>query len=1063
MKRVLIVLSCLMFAGLAVAQERTGNINGIVTDLEKNALPGVTVTLTGLTTSPIATTTSAEGKFRFLSLFPGREYQIKIELQGFKTGVQTGIIVELGKDTDLTLTLEQGKLEEKITVVALSPVVQAKKTQVTTNVSYDQLQSLPSARDPWVVLQMAPSVFIDRENIGGSESGQQSSMMSKGSTTQEWTMDGVQITDLSSGGSPGYYDFDAFEEMNISTGMLDVEHRSPGIVVNLVTKRGGNRTSMAGRFYLLDERFQSELPASRLAELGVPGYNKTIDSKDFGFNAGGPIFKDKVWWWGSYGVNEIWVATTTNPNDKTYLTNLDAKLNFQIVPENRAEIFIQSGKKEKFGRSSSLSYPSGWDQLGKYHFGSPTIKIQDEHMFGDNVFVSARYGFTDAGFGMWPQNDRSMSKVAYYDQTASLWNNSQTWWFSDRPHKFGVAQVQYFSDNLFGTNTAHEIKVGFEVNHNEATFQGYEFAGNFYYNTNYYQPTVDWDGNGTQDIVRDAFGINISRLYVPRNSVQSTSGNKRLAAYASDTISFGRFNLTASLRWDRDRPYSNELTARAVYLNDVDLRSRENYYEVTQSFYTPGTAEKIAALIPEKSRPGAVPGKYYDTFSPRVGLTYDLFGTGKTILKLGGSMYRGGGLGTGYWLKSGTGGSMNFWWADLNKDKKCDFTELYWANYNVATRPVYRVFDDAGNFVGNYAREFGLHWTGWNWADPLALTDPYAKVDLDNWEPSTTLEGMVSIEHEIMKDFGISLTYSYRRFGNYSWARSYYPESVFPGLGNHIRSQSDYELAGTIPGTLIDPNTGKSYDTKEAAGKPWYTLKNIPETASTSYSMLTMMDSERHDAYWGLDLVVTKRLSNRWMANGSVTYQMQKSHYGPNGYTDPTGMWAYEDSIYGTSLGGNSGKVGVNFFTRWEFKISGLYQLPWDTSVSGTLSAHEGAFVGESFGIQNLLLNPRDNSRSMPTMKYDNRNRLPDVFQLNFKVEKMIRVTDLARMYFSFDLFNVLNKDTIMRQYDNSYGTFRVGADGQTTTVYTAPGSTNYKPIEIMNPMIFRLGVRFQF
>ncbi len=73
--------------------------------------------------------------------------------------------------------MEQGKLEEQITVVALTPIVQAKKTQVTTNVGYEQLQSLPSARDPWVVLQMAPSVFIDRENIGGSESGQQSGMI----------------------------------------------------------------------------------------------------------------------------------------------------------------------------------------------------------------------------------------------------------------------------------------------------------------------------------------------------------------------------------------------------------------------------------------------------------------------------------------------------------------------------------------------------------------------------------------------------------------------------------------------------------------------------------------------------------------------------------------------------------------------------------------------------------------------------------------------------------------------------------------------------------------------
>ncbi len=175
MKRALIVLSCLMLAGLAVAQERTGNINGLVTDLEKNPLPGVTVTLTGLTTSPIATTTSAEGKFRFLSLFPGREYQVKLELQGFKTGIQTGIIVELGKNTDLTLLIEQGKLEEQITVVAPDARRPGRRRKSPPTSAPAPLQSLPfRARSPRSCCRWPPRSSSTARMCRQLGSGQQS-------------------------------------------------------------------------------------------------------------------------------------------------------------------------------------------------------------------------------------------------------------------------------------------------------------------------------------------------------------------------------------------------------------------------------------------------------------------------------------------------------------------------------------------------------------------------------------------------------------------------------------------------------------------------------------------------------------------------------------------------------------------------------------------------------------------------------------------------------------------------------------------------------------------------
>jgi hypothetical protein len=1104
MKRLFIVLFCVVLTGALFAQEKTGNINGLVVDRDKNPLPGVNVTLTGPTIAPMTTQSNAEGRFRFLSLFPGNEYTLKLELQGFKTRVEERIIVNVGINADLVLTLEQGKIEEQVTVIATTPMVQAKKTQITHNVSYDALQSLPSARDPWVMLQLTPGLFIDRENVGGNESGQQSTFMQKGTTTQEWTLDGVQITDLSSGGSPGYFDFDAFEEMQISTGQLDVEHRSPGTVINLVTRRGQNRMSLAGRFYWTDQNFQATLSPQEIANLGVPGYNHILDIKDFGFNVGGPVLKDKIWWWGSYGIQEIKTIVAAGTSDNTFLTNLDAKLNFQLIPENRAEIFVQAGKKEKFGRSASLSVPLGWNQYGKYHFGSPTISIQDQHMFGDNLFVTVRYGFTDAGFGMWPVADEKIQHLVWYNIEKNLYENGQTWWFSGRPHTFAVAQIQYFNDNLLGTGTSHEMKLGFELNNNSATSTGYEYPGNFYIRYNYNTLTVDWNGDGKQDtgqaisaMINPTTNPVFGYFSVAKNAVDATTGTDRYSVYFSDSVAFSRFNLNLGVRADQLRPWRDArsvwtiLTQDKQYSTYMHEDSRNNYWNVQNSVMDINVAKAIYALNGEKTQPAVTPGKYWTTFSPRLGLTYDVFGDGKTILKAAYSLFPGSGLGTGPWTASGLSGSFGFYWADLNNDKFITLNELYWADYSKTTRPAYRAFDDNGNFVGNIDREKGLMWSGFDWYNKDAFTPGTTHYDVDGYKVSLTHEVSVSLEREIFKDFGVSATFSFRRYGRYAWSRSYYPSTVdlmmdfwsgipnivapaassfFPNLDaahlNHIRDRNDYMIGGYVPQTLtITKSDGstQTFDFKDAAGRPWYVMTNDPWCQYTDYSYYTMAPANECNKFWGWDFVFNKRLSNKWMLSGSFTWQTERTYWG-DAWNDPTTKWAYDGSLYGISLGGNSGKTGVNFFSRWLFKIAAMYQLPWDVNVSATTSGHEGAFVGESFTLRDQNLpNSRSYSNSMPTVTYDNRDKLPDVWDINFKLEKMLRVGDTGRVYFAFDLFNVINAKTILRRYDNSYGTWTIPSKGTDYTTYSAPSSTNYKPIEIMNPLCYRFGVRFQF
>ena len=105
MKNIIIALFCLIILPALVAQEKTGNIVGTVFDTEGNPLPGISLTLTGTTIAPMTTMTNAEGKFRFLSLFPASDYMIEAKLQGFVTKTQTGVVVNAGKSSDIRIAM----------------------------------------------------------------------------------------------------------------------------------------------------------------------------------------------------------------------------------------------------------------------------------------------------------------------------------------------------------------------------------------------------------------------------------------------------------------------------------------------------------------------------------------------------------------------------------------------------------------------------------------------------------------------------------------------------------------------------------------------------------------------------------------------------------------------------------------------------------------------------------------------------------------------------------------------------------------------------------------------
>src|SRR6478672_7652988 len=257
---VLALVALCATSAIASAQSQTGEIFGKATDASGGVLPGVTVTVTGpVLLQPLTAITSETGTYQFPRLEIG-VYTVKFDLTGFKTVVNEGIRVTVGFSAQVNAVMGISTVQETITVTGESPVVDTKEVGTKQTFTNELLQSIPSARDPWVILQQTAGVAMDRENIGGNMSGQQSNYVSRGGnpTNNKWSLDGVDMTDLAATGSSSvYYDFDAFQEMTINTGGVDVTQQTGGVGINLITKSGSDRFRGSGRFYSTPETFEA--------------------------------------------------------------------------------------------------------------------------------------------------------------------------------------------------------------------------------------------------------------------------------------------------------------------------------------------------------------------------------------------------------------------------------------------------------------------------------------------------------------------------------------------------------------------------------------------------------------------------------------------------------------------------------------------------------------------------------------------------------------------------------------------------------------------------------------
>ena len=238
------------------------------------------------------------GQFRFLGLDPG-SWALEARLDGFSMVEYPAIDIRVAANTRVEIQLP-AVVEEVVTVTSESPLLDERKIAQGTLLRQIDLEVIPTARDPWAVMNQAAGVMVDRINVGGNESGLQSRFRTQASETvdNDFIIDGVQITDMAAvGGSPTYYDFDQFSQIDLSTGGSEITKNTPGLSINMVTKRGSNEFRGSARFLLTDskgyfgvlEQAEPSFSESDLGDGQTDFVGNTVNViQDFGFEAGGP-------------------------------------------------------------------------------------------------------------------------------------------------------------------------------------------------------------------------------------------------------------------------------------------------------------------------------------------------------------------------------------------------------------------------------------------------------------------------------------------------------------------------------------------------------------------------------------------------------------------------------------------------------------------------------------------------------------------------------------------------------------------------------------------------------
>lgn len=286
--------------GAAAAQvANVGTIEVIVEDADGGRLPGVTVTATAPdTVTKRSAVTDGQGVAVLDALAPSARYTIVAELSGFQNQTVNQVLVRSGQTASLRVTMAIAGLTEAVTVTASTPIVDVKSATAGQDITLQLTESLPTGRSYQSYLQLVPGVLPDDQTSSGNpaaRSGMNYSDIGGNfgvSSDNVYYFDAINVTDPVTGTFGANLNTEIIQEQKVITGGIPAEYvGSAGLISNVVTKSGSNAFHGSANYF-----FQN----SSLVAENQNGADQEFATKDNGYTLGGPVYRDKAWFFGSY-------------------------------------------------------------------------------------------------------------------------------------------------------------------------------------------------------------------------------------------------------------------------------------------------------------------------------------------------------------------------------------------------------------------------------------------------------------------------------------------------------------------------------------------------------------------------------------------------------------------------------------------------------------------------------------------------------------------------------------------------------------------------------------------
>jgi hypothetical protein len=1049
----LTVLCVLVVPGMALAQSA---IAGIVKDASGAVLPGATVEVSSpaLIEKTRTAVTDGTGQYKIIELRPGT-YSITFTLTGFNTVKRDGI--ELTSDFTATINAEMkvGAVQETITVTAESPIVDVSSITTRTVMTREVIDSIPSGRNIQAVGILIPGTNITvggggaiSRDVGGSGNLQQSPLQYRGSGDAVQTIDGMRLNNLCANGaySGVYWNQGSFEELSYVTGADSAQMGQGGIRINMVPKDGGNqfRGSIFGN--VTPESWVSDncnspgvgqaCTSSNL--FGDRTFNpnnfltnvsKITKNYDFNAGAGGPIARDKVWWYATFrylGVDKTvadsfydadsnpfkYAADFARPGiDDGHIRSIAGRATAQITQKDKVSYYHDEQDKVR----------------GHWGIGASGIFIITPEAAAIQAtptsFVSVskwtrpqtnRLLF-DVGFAVYDQEYQEnypasvfagpVPLVSYVDQSSG--NRVSNAWNNPADHFSKLFTEQFGASYVTG---AHDLKFGVTIS--QARWRlVQQWTGDV--------SAVTYNGllaNGSLNPTNVTLRIPTDR----RNSIKNDS-----AVYAQDKWTFKRATINAGLRWDWFITEVQPETLPASRWNPA----------VTFDACPDGINNLSQGCVGEVLN--------WKDISPRLGVAYDLFGNGKTAVKASVARYLNGvGL-------AGTSATD-----DANPQISIGATDTRaWRDLDGNLSP----FDANGNIQLNELTpsaatpNFGKNIPSTTTTDPAVLNG--WGVRGYNWEYA------ISVQHELARRISINGAWSRRQYGNqtltvdqrYSFDKNSYdgPFCANAPLDPNLPGGGGYQVCGL-------------YDLKSSVvGLPQSSLI----TFSSNYGGET-------NVYEGFEFSIQARPKPGAFLQGGIAAgkrTFDRCNLVAAGILSAVGAT--------NSLAVNATEVAEIFPDgtrachqdlpyRPDFKLAGSYALPFDFILSGTYQYVRGVQNGGGLlgvGAPSILATWGTTPASATTLghgysagattkqvnlmavgeNYGNSN----LSQLDLKIGRRFRF-DRYTLRVDFDAYNIFNSDWPF-SLSNAFS--------------TAASSAWLRPTNVLQSRFFKIGAQFDF